>query len=236
MSKFSQDIEQVLLPLKGFLDFELIKTEDELMLTYAIMTKDYLIQNLEGSKNKSEEPVQFRRAKANMIKWLETIKARDDIFREADYEALITELENIELIERVTTTETVKKTMWSLWHNLYTRGLEVGKDRASDIVKGIEKWVLYINPIMHDKQSEETLEEWLQRPDRTESINTRNCNYLIKNIDKDFHNKSIELYNRLDIEVNIEEEIQAIEDAKARAETLTKAIIYREKQRLKGHD
>ena len=205
MNKFSQDIEQVLSPLKGFLDFELIKTEDELMLTYAIMVEDCLIQNLEDSKNKSEEPVQFQRAKDNMIKWIETLRKRDDIFKESDYKALITELENLQIIERITTDEAVKKGKSKYWNIMYKYGLGVGGDRALKIINGIKKWVLHINPIMHNEQAEETMEEWLQRPDRTESINIRNFNYLIKNIDKDFHNKCIELYNRIEFGISEEQ-------------------------------
>lgn len=182
MSKFSQDIEKVLLPLKGFLDFDLIKTEDELMLTYAIMRKDYLIQNLEDSKNKREEPVQFQRAKDNMIKWLETLKTRDDIFKASDYDALITELENIKHIERATTNSTANKKKLQSWVPMY-RTLEVGIDRALEIAKAIEKWVLYINPILHSKTSHKDI---------------KNLNSTIKSIDKDFHKVSIELYNRLE--------------------------------------
>jgi len=219
MNKFSQDIEQVLLPLKGSLNFDLIKTENELMLTYAIMIKDYHIQNLENSANESEEPKQFINAKANMIKWLEILRARDDIFKEADYDALISELTNIELIERVTTTETVKKKMWRQWHKLYTDGLGVGKDRASAIVKGIEKWVLHINPLIHKNRKDKDIEKF---------------NTTIKNTNKDFHNKSIELYNLLDTRKNEEEE--TTNEAKVRAKILTKAIIRREKQRQKRHD
>ena len=169
MSKFSQDIEKVLLPLKGFLDFDLIKTEDELMLTYAIMIKDYHIQNLEDSKNKGEEPAQFQRAKANMIKWLETLRARDDIFKESDYDALITELENVKHIERVTKDDTANKRKLRVWRPMYKDCLGTGDDRSLSIAKGIEKWVLHINPILHKGKSHRDIKK---------------LNTTIKNIDK----------------------------------------------------
>lgn len=183
MNKFSQDIEQVLLPLKSFLDFDLIKSEDELMLTYAIMIKDYLIQNLEDSKNKSEEPVQFQRAKDNMIKQLEIIKSRDSLFKEADYDALIAELENIEFIEGVTTNAAAKNKKLHYWFPAY-RFLEVGIDRAMDIAKAIERWILHINPILHSRKSHEDIGK---------------LNSIIRSIDKEFHFNSLALYNRLDI-------------------------------------
>ncbi len=221
MNKFSQDIEQVLLPLKGFLDFNLIKTEEELMLTYAIMMKDYFIQTLEDSTHKNRELKRFDSTKDNMIKWLEILKTRDTFLKENDYGRLIEELEKIEFIERTTIHSTANDRKLHAWFPMYKTGLNTGRDRAMNIVKGIEKWVLHINPLIHKNRKYKDIEKF---------------NTTRKNIDKVFHNRSVELYNRLDIDNNEEEEIQTTDEAKARAEVLTKASIRREKQRQKEHD
>ncbi len=184
MNKFSQDIEKVLLPLKGFLTFNLIKTEEELMLTYAIMVKDYLIETQEDSKHKSREPKSFDAAKSRMVEWLETLKSRDSIFKEDDYDRLIEEIEEIELIERTTLHDTARDRKLHSWVPMY-RLLEVGGDRALNIAKGIEKWVLHINPLILKNREYKDIKKF---------------NTTRKNIDKSFHNKSIELYNLLDLE------------------------------------
>ena len=185
MNKFSQDMEKVLFPLKGFLDFNLIKTEEELMLTYAIMVKDYLIQNLEGSKNKSEEPIQFKRAKENMLKWIETLRSRDTVFNEPEYTALSIEIDNLKLIERVTTTETAEMLKLRKWSPMY-KEIGVGVDRTLLISKSIEKWIHHINPILHRNRKHNYMKK---------------LNTTIKRTDKEFHFNSLGLYNRLDIRI-----------------------------------
>ena len=216
MNKFSQDIEQVLLPLKEFLDFDLIKSEDELMLTYAIIIKDILVQNPQNSKNRGREFDNLEKAKTEIICWIELIKSRDNCSNFNDYEDLITELYKLNFIKRKTIDEISCEKILRLLYPMYrslndktNRSIKMTEeqykqeiDRLMEIANQLSQWMKHTSlqankarQMILSKENEwEEDKEWEKELEKVYPV----FNKWGRSIDKHFHTKALELYNRLE--------------------------------------
>ncbi len=181
MSNFSQDIDDVLLPLKGKLSFSRIRTEKVLMLTYAILVQDTHVDSFENDDNPERNPKRLEDTRENMIKQIELLRSRDSIFKESDYDALITDLNNLEYIEADTLPNIVKKRKLHTWHQMYKRvGCETHD--VSLIIRQLSVWAKKVNDCSKKESEQINLMLYKWR----------------KGIDKQFHNDAIALYNRLE--------------------------------------